>query len=97
MKKIYIILAMLLCLALNSFSQNEPCCNDIISTDPDNPVNTERPGLINNFDWRTQGWDMFNPAEGYHNFSLPDIPHWVVTNPYFTTTDSYLWFSPPIL
>lgn len=58
MKKTGLTLTLSLWMIPGLFGQN-------ISTDPDNPVNEERPGLVNNFDRRDRLIKVFHPDGGY--------------------------------
>jgi hypothetical protein len=57
---------------------SSPPCNGLISTNPDSPINNERPSMINHFDWRVQNLQVYHPAGGYTGSISPML------NPYHT-------------
>ena len=44
---------------------SSPPCNEVISTNPANPTNNERPVMTNYFDWKAQNLQVYHPAGGY--------------------------------
>ncbi|WP_196893328.1 T9SS type A sorting domain-containing protein [Aureivirga marina] len=70
MKKILILI---LFVFVNSFGQE-------ISTDPTNPINEERPDMLNHFNWMSEEYNVYHPIGGYTNGSnnFTKLP-----NPYF--------------
>ncbi|MEJ5266022.1 MAG: T9SS type A sorting domain-containing protein [Bacteroidales bacterium] len=51
----------------------------LITTDPDNPMNTERPELTNHFDWRNRNFKVYHPDGHFNNGVNADS----VSNPYY--------------
>jgi hypothetical protein len=67
--------------------RNSACCNGIIVTDPEAPVNNEKPPAYKNtFDWRTQKIWVYHPDGGYDDGIGQPIQ---IDNP-FHTNHSYL-------
>ncbi len=66
------------------------CCNDLISTAPINPVNTERPDLLNQFDWLAPTQTLPNP-----NTLAINLGNGVAyaKHPFLIDNTSYSWFS----
>jgi len=85
-----LILILNLGLQFNSKSQcisidpGSPACNDIISTNPDEPINTERPEMKNLFDWRSSTLIVYHPNDFADANGNPSVE----TNPFFTDDDN---------
>ncbi|MDN5213273.1 T9SS type A sorting domain-containing protein [Fulvivirgaceae bacterium BMA12] len=79
MKYRYLFL-LLICILSTSLTAQ----NTIISTDPDDPSNSERPEMLNHFDWRTSTFSVYHPNE-YGSNGNP----LTMTNPFYTI-DEYL-------
>jgi hypothetical protein len=63
-----------------------PPCNGVISTNPSNPINLERPTMANLFDWKSPLLQVYHPLGGYTG------PNSQMANPYLTDFEylSYL-------
>jgi hypothetical protein len=63
---------------------DDPCCNEIISTDPriGNGYNSERPSMLNHFNWMNPLIWIYLPDGGYY---VPPYAPYDLDNPYFTT------------
>jgi len=89
-----ILLFTLLCIVSQSRAQcisndpNAPCCNGLISTDPANPINHERPSLKNYFNWMDNPIRVYHPTPNGGYTSFNGGPH-EMRNPFYTT-ESYL-------
>ncbi|MFT7452599.1 MAG: hypothetical protein ACI9VN_003334, partial [Patescibacteria group bacterium] len=66
------------------------CCNDLIITAPINPVNTEYPALLNQFDWLAPTVDLPAPQ-----ILTIDIGNGEVNakHPFLVDNTNYYWFS----
>jgi hypothetical protein len=66
------------------------CCNDLIITDPINPVNTEYPELLNQFDWLAPTETLPDP-----NTLAVNIGNLLVNaeHPFLLDNTNYYWFS----
>lgn len=76
-----------------SDDESQPCCNDIISTDPrfdesGNPYaeNEDRPEMINKFNWMNEVIYIYHPSGGYGPYGQTIN----VANPFHTYNYDYL-------
>ncbi|MCG8384448.1 MAG: T9SS type A sorting domain-containing protein [Cytophagales bacterium] len=65
---------------LVGFLITTPLVGQRISTDPSNPVNEERPELVNNFNWMDRLINVYHPDGGYVDGSNNPI---LLGNPYY--------------
>lgn len=71
---------------INSLDVKQPCCNQIISTDPFLPVNNEKTVFRNNFNWMFDGnLDAYNPAGGFGTSPGITFP---MENPFLTFSNN---------
>lgn len=65
-----------------STDPNSPACNDVISTDPRNPSNTERANMENNFNWMDDVITVYHLDGGAYNNGVGNPIE--MLNPFFT-------------
>lgn len=71
---------------INGFDVKQPCCNELISTDPFLPINNERQDYINGFNWMFNGnLPAYHPAGGIG--SSPGIT-FPMENPFLTFSNN---------
>lgn len=57
---------------------NSPPCNGVISTNPSNPINSERSAMTNRFDWKSPILQVYHPLGDYIGTNA------LMDNPYLT-------------
>ncbi len=68
---------------------NSPPCNGTISTNPANPVNTERASMLNHFDWKPSFFNVNHPAGGYSGANSQIVSPFHTDAPFLSNLNYY--------